>query len=631
MTKTRRTLDGARILMRESSTGESISSLSYLATSRLERLVICRTANKLQKASGVENSRKVREKVLYPYRLKFEEGPLSDPTIEAWTLPAHPVAARSTLTHSTRARGNYITEPIQCAVVASVSPFIAGNGDKAEQLSVNPRSLLWLVFLTIETVILVIVLIDAWHNFTTNPLITTLHNRHFPIEFVPFPALCVCSNNRISRAAAHRFAEQLRRNDALKRNVSFFLEQVKLLGSLYDFEYENPQEMNKFQQLLDLYDAGNTSEKHNISDRIAMLAPRCEDMLLRCFWNGNEFPCMGKNGMFEMKQTQYGSCCVFNSTGHMEDNDDQTQMYPSSNHLCRTEIETAGMMLLLNDSLNDYFYNHYNSIGFKLQIFNTAEIPDAATGGAIEQFIHPGTETFARLDATIITSEPAVRWFSKEQRGCLFRNELLKYGGSYGRSKCVAACRARSMLALCKCIPFYMATADDVSDRSITICNLQHVACLNKYKIKWYTVITDIVQIPGVEKEMEESLYCPDCLPSCSDIKYQISASKMSLSKSTLSEYNLTNEIKDVSEIALVRLFFGQSDVLLYKQDVVYYWFEILSNLGGMCGILAGLSLISISENVYFILRQVVLVSLTMYRRFREQRRRARIAVQFLK
>lgn len=163
------------------------------------------------------------------------------------------------------------------------------------------------------------------------------------------------------------------------------------------------------------------------------------------------------------------------------------------------------------------------------------------------------------------------------QRGCLFRNELLKYGGSYGRSQCVAACRIRSMLALCKCVPFFMVTTGTVaSDRSITICNLQHVACLNKYKskyeqfsrkatsgstmrrkcwatykshrhflfcvfsAKWSTVITDYVQIPAVEKEMEESLYCPDCLPSCSDIKYQLSASEMPLPESTRTEYRLT-------------------------------------------------------------------------------------------
>lgn len=67
----------------------------------------------------------------------------------------------------------------------------------------------------------------------------------------------------------------------------------------------------------------------------------------------------------------------------------------------------------------------------------------------------------------------------------MFRNELLKYGSVYGRSNCVAACRIRSVLALCECVPFFMPTATNVGSKSVTICNLQHIACLNKYKSKY--------------------------------------------------------------------------------------------------------------------------------------------------
>lgn len=176
------------------------------------------------------------------------------------------------------------------------------------------------------------------------------------------------------------------------------------------------------------------------------------------------------------------------------------------------------------------------------------------------------------------------RWLFTSQRQCVFRNELLRYGGRYGRSNCVAACRIRSVVALCECVPFYMPTAGAVSDRSITICNLQHIVCLNKYKseypslrltnigargaasliavreileinlfrwsktshafgtsaVKWSTVITNIVQIPGLEKEMEESLYCPECLPSCSDSKYQISATELPLIRTRRKGFSVT-------------------------------------------------------------------------------------------
>ncbi|XP_065089501.1 pickpocket protein 28 [Ochlerotatus camptorhynchus] len=485
--------------------------------------------------------------------------------------------------------------------------------------------LMWLLILIVETCALVAILNSAWDSFTSNPLITTLHDTLYPIKNVPFPAISLCNNNRISRSAATSYAEELARKDPEKRNASYFLDRVRQLGKLYDFDYENLHLMTQFQEFLDLNDISNASGIYSVFDTLIKLSPRCEDMLLRCFWKSIEIPCMTKNDMIEVRRTQYGFCCTFNFIGHNEDN----EIHPSSYYLDVTGPE-MGLMLLVNGSVKDYFYNLFNNIGFSLQIFNPTEVPDITSGGVNEQFIHLGTETFIRVDAITINSEPDVRGYSKEKRQCVFRNELLKYGGRYGRSNCVAACRIRSVVALCECVPFYMPTAGAVSDRSLTICNLQHIVCLNKYKIKWSTVITNIVQVPGLEKEMEESLYCPECLPSCSDSKYQISATELPLIRTRRTGFSVTHGIDDVSEVSVVRIFFGQPETWLYKQDVAFYWFEIFSNFGGMCGIMAGLSLISISENVYFVLRQFVLVFLYRSNWLQRRRRRNRLAMQIL-
>ncbi|XP_058812510.1 sodium channel protein Nach [Topomyia yanbarensis] len=485
--------------------------------------------------------------------------------------------------------------------------------------------LMWFLIIIVETVALIIILVTAWNSFTSNPLITTLHDTFYPIKNVPFPAIALCNNNRISRAAAISYAENLSRKDPAMRNVSFFLNQIRLLGKLFDFDYEKIHPMTEFQEFLDIYDTNNVSGMFSAYDTMEKLSPRCEQMLLRCFWKSIELPCMTKNEMIEVRRTQYGFCCTFNFIGHNEDN----EIHPPSYFLDVTGPE-MGLVLLLNGSSNDYFHNLFNNIGFKLQIFNPSEIPDITTGGVSEQFLHLGTETFVRVDATTIESEIDVRRYSRKTRQCVFRNELLRYGGRYGRSNCVAACRIRSVVALCECVPFYMPISGSASDRSVTICNLQHIVCLNKYKIKWSTVITEITPIPGLEKEMEESLYCPECLPSCSDSKYQISATELPLIRTRRKGFSVTHGIEDVSEVSVVRIFFGQPETLLYKQDVVFYWFEIFSNFGGMCGIMAGLSLISISENVYFIIRQFVLVLLDKSSRWRQRSRRNRVAAQIL-
>uniref|UniRef100_A0A182IT20 Pickpocket n=1 Tax=Anopheles atroparvus TaxID=41427 RepID=A0A182IT20_ANOAO len=476
------------------------------------------------------------------------------------------------------------------------------------QLAQQDRShwerLFWLLALILEAATLVVIIISAWGKYTANPLITTLHNTLYPIELVPFPAISLCNNNRISRVAAQRYAQELARRDQQRHNVSHFLEQIVLLGKLYDFDFENVHQMAKFQEFLDLNDVTNATGMYSALDTLEKLSPRCEDMLLRCFWKSIELPCMLKNDMVEVRRTQYGFCCTFNFIGHNEDN----EIHPPSYFLDVTGPE-MGLVLLLNGSSNDYFYNLFNNIGFNLQIFNPTEVPDMTSGGVSEQFIHLGTETFIRVDAITINSEPDVLRYSRQKRQCVFRNELLKYGASYGRSNCVAACRVRSVLALCECVPFYMQTAGGVAgSRSVATCNLQHIACLNKYKIKWSTVITDIVRIPGLEKEMEESLYCPDCLPSCSDSKYQITASELPLIRTHRDGFSVTAGIDQVADVSVVRIFFGQPETWMYKQDVAYYWFEIFSSFGGMFGIMAGMSLISVTEVVYFVGRQLVLV-----------------------
>lgn len=49
----------------------------------------------------------------------------------------------------------------------------------------------------------------AWQNFTNQPTFTTLQSVKYPIWRVPFPAVSVCSVNKISRKAARAYAEEM--------------------------------------------------------------------------------------------------------------------------------------------------------------------------------------------------------------------------------------------------------------------------------------------------------------------------------------------------------------------------------------------------------------------------------------
>ena len=79
--------------------------------------------------------------------------------------------------------------------------------------------------------------------------------------------------------------------------------------------------------------------------------------------------------------------------------------------------------------------------------------------------------------------------FSFLQRGCLFTHELeAEYGGQYSYSDCLVKCRIRSIIALCRCLPFYLPVSFPDGNIAVTDkCTLQHVPCLNRYTSKQFS------------------------------------------------------------------------------------------------------------------------------------------------
>lgn len=73
----------------------------------------------------------------------------------------------------------------------------------------NCCSLLWaLVHLTAGAFI-GLILVQAYQQYSTHPLVTTLADTLHPVGRVPFPAISVCSNNRVARSRAAAYAAEL--------------------------------------------------------------------------------------------------------------------------------------------------------------------------------------------------------------------------------------------------------------------------------------------------------------------------------------------------------------------------------------------------------------------------------------
>lgn len=133
--------------------------------------------------------------------------------------------------------------------------------------------------------------------------------------------------------------------------------------------------------------------------------------------------------------------------------------------------------------MHDYYYPIRHTVGFNVFVFRSSDFPDAQTGGLVQLFVNPDTETFFKLDVTTIQSTTDTLQYSAKQRGCLFEHELYKqYAGHYSFADCLLKCKIRSILALCGCMPFFLPTNFPDGTTSDLKCTLAHNICMNRYK-----------------------------------------------------------------------------------------------------------------------------------------------------
>ncbi|XP_030371229.1 uncharacterized protein LOC115621662 [Scaptodrosophila lebanonensis] len=78
----------------------------------------------------------------------------------------------------------------------------------APELTLCER-LIWLLVHTTMFGILLAVLSLTWEQFAAQYFVINLKDPLYPVENVPFPAVSICSNNRISKQAVTKYALEL--------------------------------------------------------------------------------------------------------------------------------------------------------------------------------------------------------------------------------------------------------------------------------------------------------------------------------------------------------------------------------------------------------------------------------------
>lgn len=69
----------------------------------------------------------------------------------------------------------------------------------------------------------------------------------------------------------------------------------------------------------------------------------------------------------------------------------------------------------------------------------------------------------------------------------------------------------------------------------------------------------------------------------------------------TIFQQPYSANMEESKDLTILKVYFPQADSVLYKTTVLYAWYDILSDYGGILGLCLGCSIISILELIYFL------------------------------
>ncbi|XP_048512799.1 sodium channel protein Nach-like [Athalia rosae] len=372
--------------------------------------------------------------------------------------------------------------------------------------------------------------------------------------------------------------------------------------------------------LLEFYDG-----PYDLNEIMKNLTPRCQDVILSCTYAGREVTC---SDIFTLRKTQDGYCCTFNYV-RQSDEFIPASGYNSTGYKSKVLRPNGpgvsnGLSILIEPLLDDYFYTIPSGRGWKIIIFDSEDYPDNPSGSVIEQMISPSTETYLRLDAILFCTPDDIINYPVEKRKCIFNTELQKLFTGYTYSDCIVNCRVEDIWRTCNCLPFFFPKRD-----MRRTCDMTDLPCLNANKSKWWVLFPH--EVPEDRWDSDEGypkaatyetlsgLDCSECYPACNDVRYFVRNTVTSLHPRG---FHATNLIYNVSlaEHSVVHIYFGTVGIPRLKQDLIYYWYELLSNIGGICGVFVGFSLISAMEFLFFLLLTILPASKFGKRRKNQKR-----------
>jgi acid-sensing ion channel, other len=247
------------------------------------------------------------------------------------------------------------------------------------------------------------------------------------------------------------------------------------------------------------------------------------------------------------------------------------QSFPAPNYPLKT-LTKPGNGLKLSIQLNKNLNSMEICTTPSFTVHSPYELPGISDSTDILKFDF-GFELEVLITPEIIRTDEALRSYDPKERGCYFPGERrLKFFKVYTRRNCEFECfsdKLKNDLKL-NCTPYYV-----VRDETTVICDFRQELLSRQQS---YYALRDVIKC--------------NCLDECNSIKYNIE----------IFQHNLLNNSEATMEFK-----FKDVDIVPLRRYQPFTFSEFLAQSGGMLGLFAGISMLSIVELCYFLsLRWIV-------------------------
>ncbi|XP_017075718.2 sodium channel protein Nach [Drosophila eugracilis] len=470
---------------------------------------------------------------------------------------------------------------------------------------------LWLALLTAIVIYTHIVIVNLTQEYLVQPTEIHIAPDLVHVANSPFPAVGVCTANKISKRLLRIYAVKLFHHQgnsslqAVALDVDDMADRLLVLAQFYlnplETERWNASELDRLHWLLFSY---HNDSGYSVSDILSGLSPDCGELVIKGIVFGAP---VNTSQMFLKRPTSTNVCCIFNyqrksySRFANKRAEEDAEMKAVPKVVFESNSILNSVQFVLQDTpKEDQTNTFHTNNAFHLTIFPQEDYATIQSTTLGEVLVDHSTIVEIPIQPMFFSSSNGVRAVSPQKRRCYFPEEgrRLLNQSYYSLDECLLVCRIRSMVDHCGCISPPMVG----SSIDIAYCMLPDLPCLMRWKSIWYGY-SEFSYLQKKDEHLAQR-QCEHCLPSCNGVSMGITTNVAPLRRTLNSTGYLNGLLKGLTNerpLAIIKLFFKLRFAQATKSQLVSTWVVLLNRFGGILSLMYGFSIVSYIEIIYYL------------------------------